>query len=567
MRAPLLALVLVYAITILGFVLIPGIDENGAPWRMSFFHAFYFVSYMATTIGFGEIPRAFSEMQRLWTLVSIYSTVVVWLYSFGTIIALIQDRALQQAFAKTRFARRVRHQVDVFYLICGYGETGSSLVQALAERNQHSVVIDVRPDRISLLELQDYPMFIPGICADARVPQHLLDAGLAHRRCAGVVAVTDVNESNLMIAITAKLLHPNIPVICRADDRDIEKNMASFGTDHILDPFESFASYLATALKSPCIYLLYAWLSAIPGSQRSEPIHPPRAGLWILCGYGRFGKAVYHRLRQMGIDVQVIESSPERTGKPVEGCIVGRGTESEILIRAGIHRAVGLVAGTDNDANNLSIIMTAQELNPRLFVIARENFEHNTCLFDAVEADVVMHPSFIIANRIRILLGTPLLSDFVRSALRQHDRWGCELISRITGVVDDLVPWTWEVEIHPDAAFAVSQYLQNREELRLSHLATDHRDREHCIPCVALLLRRGDQSTLLPDDDTLLGMGDRLLFCGTHAASRQMDYVLQNLHALHYVLYGENRYQGWVWQYFNRWHHRWASRKAGSSAK
>lgn len=173
MRAPLLALVLVYAITILGFVLIPGIDENGAPWRMSFFHAFYFVSYMATTIGFGEIPRAFSEMQRLWTLVSIYSTVVVWLYSFGTIIALIQDRALQQAFAKTRFARRVRHQVDVFYLICGYGETGSSLVQALAERNQHSVVIDVRPDRISLLELQDYPMFIPGICADARVPQHL----------------------------------------------------------------------------------------------------------------------------------------------------------------------------------------------------------------------------------------------------------------------------------------------------------------------------------------------------------------------------------------------------------
>jgi len=56
MRAPLAVLIVAYAISILGLVLIPGTDAEGNPWRMDFFHAFYFVSYMATTIGCGELP-------------------------------------------------------------------------------------------------------------------------------------------------------------------------------------------------------------------------------------------------------------------------------------------------------------------------------------------------------------------------------------------------------------------------------------------------------------------------------------------------------------------------------
>ena len=57
MRAPLLALTAAYSISVLGLVLIPGVDDQGEPWRMDFFHAFYFVTYMATTIGFGEIDN------------------------------------------------------------------------------------------------------------------------------------------------------------------------------------------------------------------------------------------------------------------------------------------------------------------------------------------------------------------------------------------------------------------------------------------------------------------------------------------------------------------------------
>jgi len=52
MRIPLIVLILVYAVAVLGYVMIPGVDDQGEPHRMSFFHAFYFVSasFMRSTL-------------------------------------------------------------------------------------------------------------------------------------------------------------------------------------------------------------------------------------------------------------------------------------------------------------------------------------------------------------------------------------------------------------------------------------------------------------------------------------------------------------------------------------
>ena len=103
MRAPVLLLICIYSVSILGLVLIPGVDDNGDVWNMSFFHAFYFVSFTATTIGFGEIPYALTEAQRLWALVTVYSTVIAWFYSLGKILGLIQDKAFRNAVATNKF--------------------------------------------------------------------------------------------------------------------------------------------------------------------------------------------------------------------------------------------------------------------------------------------------------------------------------------------------------------------------------------------------------------------------------------------------------------------------------
>ena len=85
---------MIFAVSVLGLTLVPGrlIPTAAAQGRLSFFHAVYFISYTATTIGFGEIPYAFSEQQRLWTLLCIYLSVIGWAYTLGTVFAMLQDK-------------------------------------------------------------------------------------------------------------------------------------------------------------------------------------------------------------------------------------------------------------------------------------------------------------------------------------------------------------------------------------------------------------------------------------------------------------------------------------------
>ena len=550
MRQPLLTLLMVYAVSILGLTLIPGRDADGNTWYMSIFHAFYFVSYMATTIGFGEIPYAFTNAQRVWVSLSLYASVIAWIYALGTILSLVQDRTFQRALGEYRFARNIRSQREPFHLVCGYGETGTALVKALTLRGQHAVVIDIDDTRTNMIQLQDLRESVPSLHGDAAVTRHLQSGGLQHPSCAGVVALTDDNEVNLKIAITSKLLNPGLKVICRADSHDIEANMASFGTDHIVDPFDTFAAHMAVAFQAPCLYLLQRWLTSPEGSTLPDPIYPPQDGHWIVCGYGRFGKAVCRRLRAEGIEVVVIEAHPDITGRPDGDFVAGRGTEAVTLEEARIDAAAGLVAGTDDDANNLSIVMTARELNDDVFVVVRQNQHDNRDIITAVKADMVMHPSAIIADKIRVLLATPMLYEFMSLALYQDESWACELVSRVSALVRHEVPHIGEWPLLQEEAGALHSYLAQGQPFTVEDLLRDPWQRERRLKAIVLLIRRRNDRLLLPDPETLLKAGDHLLICGDRTAFTRMYWMVSHRHTLDYVRTGEDHPQGWVWRKF-----------------
>lgn len=548
MRAPLLTLVVVYAVAVLGMTLIPGRDAQGHVWHMDIFHAFYFVSFMSTTIGFGEIPFEFTDAQRLWVTLSMYLSVIGWVYAIGTIISLLQDRLFKRAIAERLFARRVRQLREPFFLVCGYGETGQTLVRSFTEHGQHAVVLDRDEAKVNQIQLQDLREYVPALAADARVPLHLQEAGLPHAACAGVIAVTDDSETNLKIAIASKLLHPHIRVITRADRRDVEANMASFGTDHIVDPFDTFVRHLSKAMRTPCLYLLGRWLAGEEGADLIDPLYPPREGLWLVCGYGRFGKAIAARLEQEGLQVMVIESQPERTGRPRGGMVLGTGTGAETLLEAGIEQAVGLVAGTDDDSNNLSIVLTARELRPDLFVVVRQNSRENEDLFNAVSADMVMHPSVIVAEQIRMLAGYPMLADFFSLAAERDNAWACELVARLSAMVNRHVPLVREIVLDEARAPALLDSVENGESVLLTHLLSDPWKRGRELPVVVLLLVRDGNKVLLPASETELYPGDRLLLAGAERGIVRLAWNLAHNAALDYARSGQARPQGWLWR-------------------
>lgn len=547
---PLIVLICVYAVAVLGFVLIPGMDDKGNPWRMDFFHAFYFVSYMGTTIGFGEIPYPFTDAQRLWATFSMYGTVTAWLYGIGATLSVIQDPAFQAVRREQAFRRSVHRIIEPFYLVCGYGDTGSTLVRALSQAGYRAVVIDIDQNRIIALELEDLTLPVPGLCADAAEPDMLVLAGISRPNCAGVIALTNLDEVNLKVAITGKLLRPRLPTFARAESKEIEANMASFGTDEIINPFDTFAGRLALALHSPGMFLLYEWMTAAPHDPLREPIFPPR-GRWILCGFGRFGKAVYARLQAEGVAVTIVEATPDLTQAP-DGTVIGSGAQACTLEQAGIHDAVGIVAGTNHDADNLSIIMTARELNPRLFMVGRQNFHQNNTVFQAAKLDLTMTRGSVIANKVFALLTTPLLADFLRLARQNGNDWANQLVSRIGGITGDEVPQTWALEISPAQAPALYMGIAEGTCHTVMNLQRDPRNREHPLPCMVLLIKRESGDILLPDDDAPLQRHDRILLCGRHSASLQMEWIARNQNVLRYVHSGEEHPSGTLWRWFTR---------------
>jgi Trk K+ transport system NAD-binding subunit len=546
MRAPLLVITVVNTVAVLGMVLAPGTDGQGNSWHMDFFHAFYFVSFMGTTIGFGEIPYPFSGAQRLWATISIYMTVTAWIYTIGTLLALLQDRAFRQALTESRFSRTVAKIGEPFYVVCGYGDTGKALVRSLEERYLRSVVIDIDVERINMLSLEDFPVYVPGLCADAGVPAHLVECGIRNPHCAGLISLTNDSHVNLHVAISGKLLHPDLKVICRSESHDNEANMRSFGTDRVVNPFDTFADHLATAVHSPGLHLLMEWLNGEADELLSEPIYPPK-GTWVLCGYGRFGKAIYRELQREGIDIVVIEADPDTT-RPPGGSIIGRGTEADTLAQAGIGDAVGLVAGTNDDSNNLSILITATELNSTLFTVLRQNRASNREIMIAAHCDIVVQASDVVASRIRSLLTVPLLEDFLAEARLRDDQWACVLISRLSGMVGDTLPEVWEAVLDEKQASAAVESIAAGHEIRLHQLTSDPTDRDRPLPCLPLLLVRDEIRVTLPEAGEPLRPGDRILYAGSRTAQLRSRYALRDSGVLNYLRTGEPARQSWLWR-------------------
>jgi len=138
---------------------------------------------------------------------------------------------------------------------------------------------------------------------------------------------------------------------------------------------------------------------------------------YIICGFGRIGKIICETLKENSRTFVVIENvqeeleAAEKLGYTVLG---GEAADDDILIRARIDRAKGLIAVVSTDADNLFITLTARVLNPRLFILARSSGVRGaeTKLIRA-GANKVISPYSIGARRMAHLIVKPTVIDFI----------------------------------------------------------------------------------------------------------------------------------------------------------
>ena len=423
LRAPLITLILVFAVSVIGLSLVPGQDANGAPARMSVFDAFYFMSYTATTIGFGELPDEFTYAQRMWVTGAIYLTVVGWAYAIGAVLTLLQDRAFRRALTRGHVTRKVARLREPFLLVAGYGQTGEMLGKSFDALGRRFTVVDKDEARIDVLELNTSHADVPGLVGDARDLHALVVAGLDHPWCEGVVALTNDDQANLAVTMAAALLRPELPVVARTTSVVIADRMAAFGSPTVINPFDRFGDRLRLALRAPSSYQLTTWLESGPGAALPERRDAPAPGRWVVAGYGAFGRHFSGDLRAEGLDVATIDPDPVEGEPPT---VEGDASDPDVLRAAGLVGAVGFVAGTDDDITNMSLVAEARRVAPGVFVAARQNDPTSGPLFAALEVDALLVPTAVVAHEAYAQLSTPLLWRFLRGLLERDDAWAAE---------------------------------------------------------------------------------------------------------------------------------------------
>ncbi len=554
MRAPLIALLGVYSIAICGMIFIPGPVIDGQRESLSIFHAFYFMTYTATTTGFGEIPFAFSNAQRLWAIGCLYVSVVTWFYALGSIFRLFQNVFFLRAVAEWRFSHKVNRITAPFYIICGFGDTGSVLVRGLNDAGLHAVVIDQSAERIQALKLRNYKTTVPGLCADAGVPKHLLEAGVTHDDCKGVVAITSEEDVNLKISAVARLLNPDVRILTMSKMDVFEETLATLGGEvHIVDPFKTFAKVLNGCINNPAFYALNNWLVGDKGATLESYVHPPVGG-WIICGYGRMGMEANHVLSMNGIKTAVIDPHSRRKEEEIETYIEG-GVNANTLMQAGIENAVGLLAAANDDGQNLSVLLNARSLNPNLFTIVRQNSHQNELAFAKAEADMIMQPTLVSARKILLLLIAPLLKHFFRYLLAKEegrDRVIRKVISTLRKKIGHKKPLLVTIDFTREKSQAVIQCLDEGKDVLLGDIIADPREREQVLELVPFVIRSEGEVLILPSKDHKIKEGDQLLFCGTASAKQIVKATINNEYTLHYLRTGKFKPSGYFAQWYAR---------------
>ncbi len=137
----------------------------------------------------------------------------------------------------------------------------------------------------------------------------------------------------------------------------------------------------------------------------------------IVCGFGRFGRAVVEELTRNAVPMVVIETDPaKRAELDTLGAlhVIGSALEDSVLEDAGIGSARALIVATGSDSDNVYITLSAREKNPKLLIYARGDSDAGLRRLKLAGADQVVAAYQWAGLRIAASILRPSVVDFLQ---------------------------------------------------------------------------------------------------------------------------------------------------------
>ncbi|MDX1709297.1 MAG: TrkA family potassium uptake protein, partial [Desulfobacterales bacterium] len=182
-----------------------------------------------------------------------------------------------------------------------------------------------------------------------------------------------------------------------------------------------FSLYVAAAVVQ---FMVEGRIRIILGRRRLSKKIDRLKNHYIVCGYGRIGRVLCRHLKKADIEVAVIEKSSEQVSVMEEDSVLyiaDDATDENNLIKAGIKRARGLVAVLATDTDNVFLVLTARQLAPELFIMARASQRNAIIKLRAAGANKVESPYVMGAMSMANRIIRPTVTSFLDLAFaRRH---------------------------------------------------------------------------------------------------------------------------------------------------
>lgn len=205
------------------------------------FEAFYQTLTTISTVGFGEFGPDIDTSYRVVTSALILVGVGIALYTLGAAFEAVVEGRVTEQLGRSRM-QKVLDKMEGHVIVCGWGQVGRAIGQALGAQGESIVVIDIRPD---LLEVAD----VPALVGDATDDRVLRQAGIERAR--GLVIALDSDSQCTYVTLTGRSLNPGLFIVARANGPTAEPKLRRAGADKVVNPHQIGGARMAAFITQP----------------------------------------------------------------------------------------------------------------------------------------------------------------------------------------------------------------------------------------------------------------------------------------------------------------------------
>jgi voltage-gated potassium channel len=243
LQLPAFLLIAIFVLGTAGYMFIAAMTGEKWTWLQCGF----MTAITLSTVGYGDVLGLDGNVSAtLYTMILMLIGMGIVLYSISIITAFLVEEGYSVIFQEHKMLKQISHMRN-HYILAGGGSTGIHVACELLTSGEEFVVIDIDEDKLDRLSVEMPKANV--LLADATADKALLNAGIEH--AAGLVACLANDKDNLYLTVTARMLNPDIKIVARAVEDEVQQKLQRAGADAVVSPTFIGGMRLASQILRP----------------------------------------------------------------------------------------------------------------------------------------------------------------------------------------------------------------------------------------------------------------------------------------------------------------------------